>query len=114
MKNLLCMRELLETVIKDSNKLKAKKRLDSRKDHSGFFDHRSCFFLEARRPSRGVLIFRWHSGCFVLFARNSYKNERFATCREQKRLSHAAARGNVSATNAENSSKALIQPGLVL
>jgi hypothetical protein len=45
------MRELLETVIKDSNKLKAKKRLDSRKDHSGFFDHRPHFFFETRGPN---------------------------------------------------------------
>ena len=65
MKNLLCIRELLETVIKDSNKLKAKKRLDSRKDHSGFFDYRPSFFFEARRPGRGVLVFRWHPGCLV-------------------------------------------------
>jgi hypothetical protein len=43
----------LETVIKDSNKLKAKKRLDSRKDHSGFFDHRPHFFFETRGPNRG-------------------------------------------------------------
>ena len=72
MKNLHCMREILETIIKDSNKLKAKKCLDSRKDHSGFSDHRPCFFFEARVTSRGVLIFRWHSGSFVLFARRSY------------------------------------------
>ena len=62
MKNLLCVRELLETVIKDSNKLKAKKCLDSRKDHSGFFNHRPYFFFETRGSNRGVLIFRWHAG----------------------------------------------------
>ena len=62
MKNLLCMREILETIIKDSNKVKTKKCLDSGEDHSGFSDHRSCFFFEACWPSCGVLIFGWHFG----------------------------------------------------
>jgi hypothetical protein len=60
MKNLLWMCEILETIVKGSNKLKTKKRLNSGKDHSGFFDHRSCFFFEARWSSCGVLIFGWH------------------------------------------------------
>src|SRR5258708_5385707 len=90
------MRELLETVIKDSNKLKAKKRLDSRKDHSGFFDHRPCFFFEARGPSRGALIFRWHSGCLVLFARNSYLNSN----QDNEPLGEIAYDGHPSVLNA--------------
>src|ERR1700730_10347343 len=68
------MREALKTVTKDSNKLKAKKCLDSGNHHSGFFDHRSCLFFEASRPRSGVVIFRWHSRSFVLFALDPLKN----------------------------------------
>src|SRR5258705_609958 len=55
------MREVLEPVVKDSNKLKAKKCLNAGKNHPGFLDHRSCFFFKARRSRVGVLVFQFHS-----------------------------------------------------
>ena len=65
MKNLLRMREFLKPAVKDSNKLKAKKCLDSGKNHPGFLDHRSCFFFEGRRSRVGVVVFQCHSRSYV-------------------------------------------------
>src|ERR1700742_1716005 len=56
-KNLLRRRKILETIIKDRNKLKTKKGLDPGKNHSGFLDHGSGFFFEARWSSYGLMVF---------------------------------------------------------